>query len=175
MDNKLEAALNNVETTYADIVEIANSYLAPVIGPVNELVAQVNASINVLTIDQIRDYILALQLKAFEISEIKEKSALKSELSEAIQKEAYAIKFNSFEGAATVKDKLAIVATSSESVASALYSLMANLLKTKLDQLHRLVDCLKNILISRMQETKFMNIGSADDPDAYKTRVTLNE
>jgi hypothetical protein len=57
-----------------------------------------------------------------------------------------------------------------------LYNLVANLLKTKLDQLHRLVDALKSILMSRMQETKFMNIGSTNEvPSTTGTRVTLNE
>ena len=126
--------------------------------------------------DQIRDYILTIQLKAFEISEIKEKAALKAELAETLQKEKFAVSFNGLEGSAAVKDKLALVETSAEIVTEALYNLIANLLKTKLDQLHRLVDALKSILMSRMQETKFMNIGSTNDvPATTGTRVTLNE
>ena len=119
---------------------------------------------------------MTLQLKAFEISEIKEKAALKAELAETLQKEKFAISFNGLEGSAAVKDKLALVETSAEIVTEALYNLVANLLKTKLDQLHRLVDALKSILMSRMQETKFMNIGSTNEvPATVGTRVTLNE
>ena len=139
MDKKLETALNNVETTYGELVDIANGMLNPMFEPINMIIARVNASVNAMSIDQIRDYILTIQLKAFEISEIKEKAALKA-------------------------------------VTEALYNLIANLLKTKLDQLHRLVDALKSILMSRMQETKFMNIGSTNDvPVTTGTRVTLNE
>ena len=109
---------------------------------------------------------MQLQLKAFEISETKEKAALKAELAETLQKEKYAVSFNSLEGSAAVKDKLALVEASSEAVSETLYNLIANLLKTKLDQLHRLVDALKSILMSRMQETKFMSLGSnADIPE----------
>lgn len=160
MNAKLETALTNVETTYGELVEIANSMLKPMFDPINQLVSQINATVNALTIEQIRDYILQLQLKAFEISETKEKAALKAELAETLQKEKYAVSFNSLEGSAAVKDKLALVETSSEFVSETLYNLVANLLKTKVDQLHRLVDALKSILMSRMQETKFMNIGS---------------
>jgi len=161
MNAKLENALTNVETTYGDLVELVyKNMLDPVFKPINDLVNTISSTINALSIEQIRDYILQLQLKAFEISETKEKAALKAELAEAIQKEQYAIKFNGIDGSAAVKDKLATVAVSQEVVAETLYNLISNLLRTKLDQLHRLVDALKSILMSRMQETKFMNIGA---------------
>ena len=160
MNAKLENALTNVETTYGELVEIANEMLKPMFDPINQLVAMISSTVNALSIEQIRDYILQLQLKAFEISETKEKAALKAELAETLQKEKYAISFNSLEGSAAVKDKLALVETSSEFVTETLYNLVANLLKTKVDQIHRLVDALKSVLMSRMQETKFMNIGS---------------
>jgi len=161
MNAKLETALTNVETTYGDLVEIANGMLKPLFDPINSLVSIINSTVNALSIEQIRDYILQLQLKAFEISETKEKAALKAELAETLQKEKFAVSFNKLEGSAAVKDKLALVEASAETVSEALYNLVANLLKTKVDQLHRLVDALKSILMSRMQETKFMNIGSS--------------
>ena len=176
MTDKLSNALNNVEVTYKELVEISNSILDPIIGPANTLVSTINAQINSLSIDQIRDFILQLQLKAFELSEIKEKAAMKAELSEALQKEKFATTFNGLDGSAAVKEKIALVESSSETVSTVLYELVSSLLKSKVDQLHRLVDCLKSILMSRMQETKFMNIGStAEIPATQGTRVTLNE
>lgn len=175
MDKKLETALNNVETTYGELVDIANGMLNPMFEPINMIIAGVNATVNAMSIDQIRDYILQIQLKAFEISEIKEKAALKAELAETLQKEKFAISFNGLEGSAAAKDKLALVETSAEIVTEALYNLIANLLKTKLDQLHRLVDALKSILMSRMQETKFMNMGSTNEVPATSGRMRLNE
>lgn len=175
MTTKLEHALDNVEMNYSELVQIANDMLAPVLNPVNEVIAEVNSRSNHLTIDQIRDFILRIQLKACEISEIKEKSAFKAELAVALQKEAFAVAFNGMDGSAAVKDKLALVATAEETVTEALYSLIANLLKAKLDQLHRMVDALKSILMSRMQETKFMNIGTSNDISPTTGRVILNE
>ena len=175
MEKKLEEALMNVQTTYGELVEVANGMLSSIVGPVNELVAEVNSKVNAMSVDQIRDFILRLQLKAFEISEIKEKSALKAELAEALQKEKYAVEFNGADGTAAVKSNIATIAASAEVTSEALYNLIANLLKTKLDQLHRLVDALKSILMSRMQEAKFMNLGSSDEDDSFKTRIQLNE
>ena len=164
MNAKLENALTNVETTYGDLVELVyKNMLDPVFKPINDLVNTISSTINALSIEQIRDYILQLQLKAFEISETKEKAALKAELAEALQKEKFAVSFNKLEGSAAVKEKLALVEAAPETVSEALYNLVANLLKTKLDQLHRLVDALKSVLVSRMQETRFMNIGSTGE------------
>ena len=175
MTDKLSSALNNVEVTYKELVEISNNILDPIVGPANTLVATVNAQINSLSIDQIRDFILQLQLKAFELAEIKEKAAMKAELSEALQKEKFATTFNGLDGSAAVKEKIALVESSSETVSTVLYELISNLLKSKVDQLHRLVDCLKSILMSRMQETKFMNIGTTAEISApinnTKTRL----
>jgi hypothetical protein len=48
--------------------------------------------------------------------------------------------------------------------------------KTKLDSLHRLVDTLKSVLMSRMQEAKFMNIGANNEiSPTTNGRITLNE
>ena len=175
VEKKLEEALMNVQTTYGELVEVANGMLSSIVGPVNELVAEVNSKVNAMSVDQIRDFILRLQLKAFEISEIKEKSALKAELAEALQKEKYAVEFNGADGTAAVKSNIATIAASAEVTSEALYNLIANLLKNKVDQLHRLVDALKSILMSRMQEAKFMNLGSSDEDDSFKTRIQLNE
>lgn len=177
MTDKLSNALNNVECTYKELVEISNNILDPIVGPANTLVSTVNAQINSLSIDQIRDFILQLQLKAFELAEIKEKAAMKAELSEALQKEKFATTFNGLDGSAAVKEKIALVESSSETVSTVLYELVSSLLKSKVDQLHRLVDCLKSILMSRMQETKFMNIGATAEVSApiNNTRTRLVE
>lgn len=176
MEKKLEIALEKVEMTYSELVQIANEMTSPLFSPINDLVEEINSRINAMPIDQIRDFILRLQLQAFSIADIKEKSALKAELAEALQKEAFAVSFNGMDGSAAVKDKLALVATSSEILTETLYNLVANLFKTKLDQVHRLVDCLKSILMSRMQEQKFMNIGSDSEvPGTTNGRVVLNE
>lgn len=177
MTDKLSSALNNVECTYKELVEISNNILDPIVGPANTLVSTVNAQINSLSIDQIRDFILQLQLKAFELAEIKEKATMKAELSEALQKEKFATTFNGLDGSAAVKEKIALVESSSETVSTVLYELISSLLKSKVDQLHRLVDCLKSILMSRMQETKFMNIGTTAEVGApiNNTRTRLVE
>lgn len=163
METKLSNALNNIEATYTELVQIANDITKPIFEPITKIITQINTYINNLSVDQIREYLLQLQLKAFEISDIKEKSALKAELANALQKEKFAITFNSLDGSAAIKDKLAQVEISGEIVAETLYNLVASLFKTKLDQCHRMVAVLTSILMSRMSEAKFMNLGSTED------------
>lgn len=176
MNSKLKTALDNVQTNYTELVTIANDMVCDIIAPIDELVGAISDNVNNMSIELLRDSILKLQLKAYELSEIKEKATMKAELSAALQKEAFAIKFSSLEGAAATKEKVAMAETSSEVVSNVLFNLVSNLLKTKVDQLHRLVDAMKSVLMSRMQETKFMQLSTTNDmPGITNGKVTLNE
>lgn len=150
----LSKALDNVETTYADIVEIANDMLNDILTPIDALMAELNRSMAALTAESTRDFMMRIQLRAYELSEIKEKSALKAACAEAIKNEKHAKSFNEAEGSAAVKTNIALIEASEEIVIEALYEYIASLLKTKVDQLHRAVDCLKSVLMSKMQEAK---------------------
>ena len=178
MNEKLNKALCDLQTNYVELVEVANDMIKDVVAPANELVDRLSSNVNNLSIDQLRDYILQLQLTAYGLSESKEKSAMKAQLADAIYKERYAIEFNKAEGSATAKGNIALTEVSAETASEVLFNLIASLLKTKLDQLHRLTDCLKSVLMSRMQETKFMNIGAtAEVPNTVGNngRAILNE
>lgn len=150
----LNEALDKVELAYGDVVSIANDMLAPLFDPINKLVEEINGGINNFTVEEIRNFMMRLQLRAYEISETKEKSSLKAELAESLRKEKYALTFNEAQGTAGTKDNTALLAASEEIIVASLYKLVASLLKTKLDALHRLVDALKSVLMSKMQEAK---------------------
>lgn len=150
----LNDALANVESTYGEVVEIANDMLSDIFNPINNLVDEIREAGAGISAEALRDYMVRLQLRSYEISDIKEKSALKAECAEALRKEKYARTFNAAEGTAGVKDNTALLAASEEIIVEALYNLVASLLKTKLDEVHRLIDTLKSILMSKMQEAK---------------------
>jgi hypothetical protein len=175
--DKLNNALEKVGMCYGDLVKIANDMLNDVVSPAKTLIReQLDKNINSLSIDALRDYMWQLQVQSFNLSEIKEKAVFKADLADALQKEAYAIKFNEIEGSAAVKEKQAVVAVSEEILTEILYSLCANLLKTTLDEIHRAIDALKSILMSRMQESKFMQVGQTSEiPGTTNGRIILNE
>ena len=91
------------------------------------------------------------------LSELRDRSGIKAVCAEAIKKEAYASSYVLQEGTAGVKDSNTTLAISENNVAQCLYDLVASLVKTKVDQIQRMIDSLKTILMSRMQELKLTN------------------
>jgi hypothetical protein len=124
---------------------------------VNRLYSEVSSRIDTLSVEALRDYLLRLQLAAFGLSELRDRSGAKATCAEAVKKEAYAITYAELEGTAAAKDSAATLAVSENIVAQCLYDLVAALVKTKLDSTHRLIDTMKSILMSRMQEAKLSN------------------
>lgn len=174
MTEKLSTALAAVQMTYKDIVSISDDILQPTFAPVDEIIAEVNNNVYNLSTETVRNHIVLLQLKAYEISETKEKATFTAKLAEAIQKEKAAIAFNGHDGAQGTKEKLALLDTSEEIISQLLYTLIADRLKTKVDQIHRMVDALKSVLMSRMQETKFMNLAASSEiPATTNGKVNL--
>lgn len=154
MKKDLSEALDLVEGTYSELVKIANNILDDIFSPINNIVDEIRNEGAGAPVESIRSYLLRVQLKAYEISDVKEKSALKAECSEAIRKESYARAFNEAQGTAGTKDNTAFLSSSENLLVEEVYNLVANLLKTKLDELHRLVAVLQSILMSKMQEAK---------------------
>ena len=163
MAKDLTRALDNVEMTYQDVVAIANNMLSPLIEPIDTLVQEIRDNSSNMPVEAIRDYIIRLQLRCYELGEPRDKAAMKRDLSEALRKEKYSAALLEAEGTVNIKDTKATLASSDEIVVEALYELVASSLKTKLDGGFRLVDSLKSILMSRMQEAKFMNMGTTID------------
>ena len=122
--------------------------------PVYDLISVIGEDINSLSLDQLKDLMWKLQYKAYVLSEVKEKSSLKAELAETIQKEKAAQRFMEVDGTAGAKANMALIDTSEETVVQLLYENVSSQLKTKLDQLHRLVNVIQSILMTRMQEAK---------------------
>ena len=154
----IQKALDEVDMTYAQLIEIANDILEHVAGDVNALVSEINERAESLSNEDIRAYMVKLALKSYSFSEIKEKAAFKATLAETIRKNAYAKTFGDLEGSVAAKESRAILQTSEEFLAEALYELVASLFKTKLDEAHRVVDVLKTTIMSRMQEAKLTQV-----------------
>lgn len=157
MAKDLNKALDNLEMTYSNVIDIVNGMLYDILNPVNTLVEKIGDDINSLSLDELKDYMWKLQHSAYGLTEIKEKSQLKAELATALQKEKLAQKFMEAEGAAAVKNNVALIESSEEIVVEALYESIASQLKNKVDQVQRLVNVIQSILMTRMQELKITN------------------
>lgn len=161
MKQNVSAALDAVDMTYDELIVIANEISDDVLGDVNTLMKNAYDNIENLSNEAIRDTLLRLSLRSYSFSEIKEKSIFKATLAETLRKEAYATNFNATEGTVAVRENNAIIQTSAEILAEELYTLVASMFKTKLDEIHRVVDALKSVLMSRMQEAKLSSVDTA--------------
>lgn len=176
MAKDLNKALETVEITYSQIRQLADDMLFNAFEPINNLVNEITGHIESMPIELLRDYLLRVQLAAFSISELKDRSGIKAVCAEAIRKEAYATSYLSQEGTQSAKDASATLAIAENIVAQCLYELVASLVKTKLDSLYRLADTMKSVLMSRMQEAKFLNLGTSNDiAPTTNGRITLHE
>ena len=158
MDSKVQKALYNIDGTYQDLVEVAEDIFQKTTKDIDEIMVNAYNDIEKLSNDAIRDLMLRLSLKSYTFSEIKEKAVFKSVLAETIRKEEYAQNFNKTEGTVAVRENTATIDTGAEILSEEIYTLVANMLKTKLDEVHRVVNTLQTVLMTRMQEAKLTSV-----------------
>lgn len=158
MTPNINIAMNNVDVAYSELIDIANDILTEMVGDIDTLLGNAYDNIDTLSNDNIRDLLIRLSLRSYSFSTIKDKSAFKAALAESLRKEAYARQFNLAEGTVANRENSAILNTSAEVVVEKIYDLTADLFKTKLDEVHRVVDTLKTVLTSRLSEARLTNI-----------------
>ena len=154
MKKELEQALNNVEMTYESIVEIANDLIDNYTKDITPIILDIERNIERYTNDDLRTNMLRLSIKAYSFGDIKERSIIKAQCAEMLKKEAYAKAFAEAEGSVAAKDSATLVKISNETLTEAIYDLVAGLFKVKLEEIRRLIDTLKTVLMSRLSEMK---------------------
>lgn len=154
MTDKLSKALEQVNITYQDIIGIANEMIADIVSPLNTLIDTIGSDINALSVDELKNNMWELQYITYRVVDVKEKALFKAQISEALTKEAYATQLIGADGTVALKQNLALINTSEETIVEILFTYISSQLKAKTDQAHRLVDIMKSILMARMQEAK---------------------
>ena len=154
MRESLEQALNNVELVYNDVKEIADDLIQEYTADISNLINYISDNLENLTNDDLRKLILKLSSKAFNFGDIKEKAGIKAEIAEMLKKEKYAKEFNKAEGSVAVRENTSLLNINEEIVTQSIYDLVADLYKVKLDEIRRMIDSLKTVLMSRLSEAK---------------------
>lgn len=160
MKSEVVAALDAVDATYDELIDVANDIAKEVVGDLDDMMASAYNDVEKLSNEAIRDLMLKLSLRSYSFAEIKERSAFKSELAETLRKEAYAKNFNSAEGTVAVRENTAVLNSFSEILANQIYELVADIFKSKLDETHRIVAALTSVLMSRMSEAKLTTVNA---------------
>ena len=153
----IQAALDAVDMSYDEIIQIVDDTRETVLHEVDALIQEIRENIQDMSNDKIRDTLMRLSLQSYTFSSIKDKAAFKASLAESLRKEAYAKAFGNAVGTVAQKDGQALLDTSSQAIAEKIHDLMADLFKTSLDEIHRSVDVLKTVLMSRLTEAKLVS------------------
>ena len=153
----VQAALDAVDMTYSELIDIVDDTRKSVMEDCDLLIEDVSNNIQDMSNEKIRDTLMRLSLKSYYLASIKDKSAFKASLAETIRKEAYAKAFGNAVGTVAQKDGQALLDTSSQAVAEKIHDLMADLFKSSTDEIHRTIDVLKTVLMSRLSEAKLVS------------------
>jgi hypothetical protein len=105
---------------------------------------------------------LQLTVEAYYLTSIKDSSTLKQECALTLLKTGQANIFNGTAGTQNARNNQAIVDTLDKQVVNVLYNAITNRFKSKLDEIHRMINVLSNVLISKNAEAKLRG-GIKDD------------
>lgn len=126
-----------------------------------------------LTNDEIRSLMLEISVECYMFGMSKDAALFKHECAETLLKEAQAKAYNTTDGTQVVRSNQALIDTIDKQVVNMLYSAVANLCKTKLDEGHRMVNTLNSILISRNAEAKLSGSAYTEENSDERRRLLV--
>ena len=152
-------AEKNVDNVSKDLSRLANTIYRAHTKTLDDLISKLS-NVESLSDEDIRKFMLKISLECYSFAELKEHSELKQSCATALMKETQARLYNEATGTAEARKNTAITDSSSEVTVNLLYSAVSNLMKTRLDESHRVVNTLNSILISRAAQAK-LNQGNS--------------
>lgn len=147
-------AMADVEEIYKQLKEAVWASLCDIVKPVDDIVKALSKGINLYSNKELWDFQMQLSIEAYRLGDIKEQSALKDLCAAALYKEGVAKTFSATVGAQEAKKQQSVIDNIDKQAVSMLYTTAANILKTKCDEAHRLVNTIQNIQISRAADAK---------------------
>lgn len=148
-----EQVKQEVDSTYRSLAKIAKEITSQYTKEIDLLIKELE-NIENLSDGRVRNIMLQLSLLAYHLGEVKEHSNIRADISTALYKEKLASEFNSLEGPVGVKTNQATVNSIDQQAVQILYTNISKMFTTKLDETHRVVNTLNNVLIGRMATNK---------------------
>ena len=164
--SNLNESMDDVQEIYSALNSQAKEIVKQYTKALDDLVKKINDDVNNLSNEDLRRIELKLSLLSYDLGELKDKTNIAAEVAEIIENETIANAYNTATGTSEQRKNTAILNSSKEKAVSKLYKLVSSQIKTKLDEAHRIVDCVKSILISRASDRKLT--------DNYEGKMDLN-
>jgi len=118
---------------------------------------------NTMTNKEIRQIMLELQIEVYTFAPVKDLATFRQDLAKTLSNEAQANAYNETLGTQEYRRNQAILNTVDKQAVKLLYDAIANQMKTKIDEAHRMINVLQNILISRSADAKLKGATGYDD------------
>lgn len=142
--------------TYKDLKPIVDEIVKKNTKELDRIVADIRKNLSKnLTHQELYNYTTELSVEAYYMSYSKDMAGLRQDCAEALLRSRQAEVFNETIGTQSARNNEAIINTLDSQVISMIHKAVANCLKTKLDEAHRLCKTLENVLISKNAENKF--------------------
>jgi len=158
----IKDALKEIDDTYKQLQPMVDDVVNRHTKDIDVIFKNIKKDITTLSNKELQDYMLQLQAEAFDLTAVKDSSALKQELALTILKTKQATIYSATAGTSAARNNQATIDTVDKQVVSALYNAINNRFKSKLDEVHRMINVLSNVLISKNAEAKLRG-GSRDD------------
>lgn len=171
----IKEANKQLTDVYNDLKPIVESVVNKQSKEIDKIIERIKRNVDTLTNQELQSLMLQLSIEAYYFAHIKDMAILKQEISLALAKESHANSFNSSVGTQSVRHNQAVIDSIDKQTVNILYNAVANNMKSKLDEAHRMINVLSNILISKNAEAKLRVTRDDSDPkDLYNNNVTEN-
>ena len=167
--SSFDNANKEVKVLYDQLSPIVDDIVDKNSKEIDKIIKSIKSNLANLTNKEIHAYMLQLQIEAYEFARVKDMSILKQECATALLKEKQANVYSCTVGTQATKSNQAISETIDKQTVNILYNAVSNRLKTKLDETHRMINILSNVLISRNAEAKLH--GGQKDDDLYNNSI----
>ena len=157
MARTFNEAQKDVNDMYKALTQISDDIIRKNTDNIEKTIKEIENNVESLTNDDLRKYTLKLASMAYALGDKVEHADFKRDCANALLKETNAKEFNLAAGPVATKQNVALLNTSQEMAVNLLYNMVADSLKTKLQLTNRMLDSIKNVLISRNAEAKIQN------------------
>ena len=157
MARTFQEAQKDVNDMYKNLSQIADDIINKNTNNLNKVIKDIENNVEKLTDSDLRNYMLKLASMAYALGDKVEHADFKRDCANALLKETNAREFNLAAGPVATKQNVALLNTSQETAVNILYNMVADSMKSKLQMTNRMLDSIKNVLISRSAEAKIQN------------------
>lgn len=155
-----------VKEAYKDVVPIADDIVKKVAKPLDDIMDKLKHGFETFSTRQLNDFMLQLSIEAYFFGSKKDHALLQQACADALYKEGYAKSYAAAQGTQANRQNQAAMDSFDKQTVKMLYDCTANLMKTRLDEAHRMINVLNSAIISRNAEAK-LNTVKEENNEVY--------